>query len=71
MRVIIYVGGEKMTAKEIVRILKADGWIKKAQKGSHLQMVHPTKPGKVTIPMHGKDLDPKTYLSILKQAGLK
>ena len=22
-----------MTAKEIVRILKADGWIKKAQKG--------------------------------------
>ena len=41
-----------MTAKEIVRILKADGWIKKAQKGSHLQMVHPTKSGKVTIPIH-------------------
>ena len=60
-----------MTAKEVVRILKADGWTKKAQKGSHLQMVHPTKPGKVTIPMHGKDLDQKTYLSILKQAGLK
>lgn len=32
MRVIIYTGGEKMTAKEMVRILKADGWIKKAQK---------------------------------------
>lgn len=60
-----------MTAKEIVRILQADGWVKKAQKGSHLQMIHPTKKGKVIVPIHGKDLDPKTYASILKQAGLK
>ena len=73
MRVIIYTytGGEEMTAKEIIRILQSDGWMKKAQKGSHLQMVHPTKPGKVTIPMHGKDLDIRTYNSILRQAGLK
>lgn len=72
MRVIIYTGGEEMTAKEIVRILKADGWTEKTQRGSHLQMVHPSKPGKVTIPMHtGKDLDIRTYNSILKQAGLK
>ena len=49
-----------MTAKEIVRILKADGWIEKAQRGSHLQMVHPTKPGKVTLPMHtGKENFPR------------
>lgn len=60
-----------MTAKEVIRILKADGWTKKSQKGSHLQMVHPSKPGKVTIPIHQNDLDPKTYNSILKQAGLK
>ncbi|MBO5163207.1 MAG: type II toxin-antitoxin system HicA family toxin [Ruminococcus sp.] len=60
-----------MTAAQIVRILQADGWTKKTQKGSHLQMVHPTKPGKVTIPMHSKDLDIRTYNSILKQAGLK
>lgn len=71
MRVIINTGGERMTAKEILRILKADGWEKKAQKGSHLQMVHPTKPGKLTVPIHGGDLDRKTYASILKQAGLK
>jgi predicted RNA binding protein YcfA (HicA-like mRNA interferase family) len=71
MRAIIYIGGEKMTAKEIVRILKADGWTKKTQRGSHLQMIHPTKPGKVTIPMHNKDLDIRTYNSILRQAGLK
>jgi len=60
-----------MTAKDIVRILQADGWVKKSQRGSHLQFVHPTKKGKVTVPMHDKDLDIKTYNSILKQAGLK
>ncbi len=60
-----------MTAKNLVKILKADGWIEKAQRGSHLQLVHPSKRGKVTVPIHGGDLDPKTYSSILKQAGLK
>lgn len=60
-----------MTAKEIIKILKSDGWIEKSQKGSHLQLVHPIKPGKVTIPIHQKDLNIKTYKSILKQAGLK
>lgn len=72
MRVIIYSGGEEVTAKEILKILKADGWTEKTQRGSHLQLIHPHKPGKVTVPMHtGKDLDPKTANSILKQAGLK
>jgi len=34
--------------------------------------VHPSKPGKVTIPNHGKkDLTPGVVKSILKQAGLK
>lgn len=60
-----------MTAKELLRILKADGWTEKSQRGSHLQLVHPSKSGKVTIPMHNKDLDIKTCNSILKQAGLK
>lgn len=60
-----------MTAKELIRKLKADGWIEKNQRGSHLQLVHPTKLGKVTVPIHGGDLDIKTANSILKQAGLK
>ena len=71
MRIIIYTGGEKMTAKELRRILEKDGWYKKGQKGSHLQMIHPEKSGKLTVPMHNKDLPIKTYNSILKQAGLK
>ena len=44
----------------------------KSIQGSHNQYVHPSKPGKVTIPNHGKkDLTPGVVKSILKQAGLK
>jgi predicted RNA binding protein YcfA (HicA-like mRNA interferase family) len=39
--------------------------------GSHYYYKHPTKPGKVSIPFHDKDLKIKTLNSILKQAGLK
>ncbi len=61
-----------MRAEELLKALRADGWNKVAQKGSHLQLKHPTKAGKVTIPMHsGKDIPPGTLNSIKKQAGLK
>ena len=61
-----------MNFKEIEKIIKADGWTLKTSQGSHFQYVHPTKPGKVTIPNHGKrDLSPGVVKSILKQAGLK
>ena len=52
------------------RIL-ADGWVLKMQRGSHRQYIHPSKPGKVTIPFHGSDIPKGTENSILKQAGLK
>ena len=58
------------SSTEVLRILKEDGWVEKSQRGSHIQMIHPTKPGKVTVPHPRKDLDPKTVKSILKQAGL-
>lgn len=32
--------------------------------------IYPTKPGKVTIPEHGGDLNPDTVKSIMKQEGL-
>jgi predicted RNA binding protein YcfA (HicA-like mRNA interferase family) len=55
---------------EIMKILKADGWRVKNQEGSHLQLVHPVKPGKVTIPHPRKDLPERTARSIFRQAGL-
>ena len=53
------------------RLILADGWIFKSQTGSHRHYIHPTKPGKVTIPFHSKELPKGTENSILKQAGLK
>jgi predicted RNA binding protein YcfA (HicA-like mRNA interferase family) len=60
-----------MKIKDLLKLLKQDGWSEKTQKGSHLQLVHPTKPGKVTVPIHGGDVPVGTLNSILKQAGLK
>lgn len=65
--------GLEMTMREILRILHEDGWteVEYRTKGSHIQLVHPQKPGKVTVPAHGGDIAKGTLNSILKQAGLK
>jgi predicted RNA binding protein YcfA (HicA-like mRNA interferase family) len=59
-----------MKFQGIERIILKDGWTLKTTKGSHYQYVHPTKPGKVTIPYHTGDIAPVIIKSILKQAGL-
>ena len=62
-----------MTVREILKILYKDGWreVESRTKGSHIQLKHPTKPGKVTVAIHKGDIAPGTLNSILKQAGLK
>lgn len=61
-----------MTAKEIIKMIKADGWYEvKSKSGSHIQFKHNNKKGKVTIPNHSGDIPQGTLNSILKQAGLK
>ena len=61
-----------MTARERLKILRKDGWYDVDQEGSHLQLKHPTKPGKITVAIHGKkDIPLGTLNKILKQAGLK
>lgn len=60
-----------MKPKELLKLLQNDGWIIKYQRGSHINLTHPAKSGKVQIPYHNKNLKPKTLNSILKQAGLK
>ena len=60
-----------MTSKEVIKLLEADGWAKVRQKGSHLQMKHSSKPGRVSVPVHARDIKPGTLHSIYKQAGWK
>jgi predicted RNA binding protein YcfA (HicA-like mRNA interferase family) len=55
-----------------MQTLRRDGWFEVARRGSHRQLKHPIKPGRVTLPgKPGDDLAPGTLNSILKQAGLK
>lgn len=60
-----------MNSKAIIAALKADGWKPVAQKGSHVQFKHPTKPGRVTVPHPKKDIPVGTLRSIEKQASIK
>ena len=56
---------------DMEREILKDGWTFDSQTGSHRHYKHPTKPGKVTIPFHSKDLTKATENSIRKQAGIK
>ena len=61
-----------MKIREIIKLIKDDGWYQVAQKGSHRQFKHNVKLGRVTVA--GKpsdDLASGTENSILRQAGLK
>ena len=57
--------------REAIRMIEQDGWFRVRTKGSHRQYRHPEKPGRVTIAGNpGKELDIRTWYSILDQAGL-
>jgi predicted RNA binding protein YcfA (HicA-like mRNA interferase family) len=64
-------GIKSVSSKEVARRVEADGWFEVAQRGSHRQYKHPTKPGRVTIPVGQRDLHPKTVRSIERQAGIR
>ncbi|WP_434632156.1 type II toxin-antitoxin system HicA family toxin [Thermoanaerobacterium thermosaccharolyticum] len=59
------------SSREILKILQQDGWYIVKINGSHHQLKHPVKQGKVTVPHPKKDIPFKTAKSILDQAGLK
>ncbi len=60
-----------MKVSEVMRMLERDGWRQVAQRGSHRQLRHPTKPGRVTVAGKlSQELAAGTLASILRQAGL-
>jgi predicted RNA binding protein YcfA (HicA-like mRNA interferase family) len=60
-----------MNSRDIISALQRDGWVQVAQKGSHVQLKHPAKPGRVTVPHPKRDIPLGTLKSIERQAGLK
>ncbi|HMR34163.1 MAG TPA: type II toxin-antitoxin system HicA family toxin [Geminicoccaceae bacterium] len=60
-----------LSSREIIRKLVADGWVEVAQKGSHKQFRHPTRPGSTTVPHPKKELPIGTIRAIERQSGVK
>ena len=61
-----------MKVRELLKLLRKDGWEIDRTRGDHRQLVHPTKPGTVTVSGHpSDDVHPKTLKSALRQAGLE
>jgi len=63
-----------MKTRDILRLILDEGWYQVAQRGSHRQFKHPSRPGKVTIaghPSEEEEMDEGTRKSIFKQAGIK
>ena len=61
-----------MKVRELLKILKNDGWTIERTRGSHRQFHHPTKPGTVTVSgQPSDDVHPKTLKNILRQAQLE
>ena len=58
------------SSRDVIRILKADGWYEVNCEGDHHQFKHPTKKGRVTVTHPRKDIPRKTLMSISKQAGV-
>ena len=61
-----------LTPKQMVKLLKANGFIELRQPGtSHLRMKNLNTGKMTTIPMHSKELTKGLEQAILKQAGIK
>lgn len=60
----------QVTARELVRFLRAQGFVNDRQSGSHLTLWHRERNVSVTIPLHtGCDVGRGLAVRILKDAG--
>ena len=61
-----------MKVRDVIRLLKEDGWYQVRTRGSHRQFKHPTKQGLVTVSGHASDeVAIGTISNVRRQAGLK
>lgn len=61
-----------MKVREVIKMLKDDGWYLARTKGSHRQFKHPEKAGTVTVSGNlGVDMPIGTLKNVLRQAQLE
>ncbi len=59
------------SSREVISMLKNDGWYLVNVVGSHHQFKHPEKAGRVTVKHPDKDIPRKTLDSIERQSGIR
>ena len=60
-----------LSSREILCVLFEDGWFIHNQEGSHVQLKHPAKRGKVTVPHPRKDLPASRHAGFPKQQRMR
>jgi predicted RNA binding protein YcfA (HicA-like mRNA interferase family) len=55
---------------DLIRDIRAAGWVLDRVRGSHHVFKHPDRPGRVVVPHPKKDLGVGLVAAIRKQAGL-
>jgi predicted RNA binding protein YcfA (HicA-like mRNA interferase family) len=60
-----------MDSRNVIKLLKQDGWYEVSKVGSHTQFRHPEKRGRVTVPDPKKNIPAGTLRSIERQAGIQ
>lgn len=65
-------GHARVKVRDLLIVLREDGWLLDRTRGSHRQLRHPLKAGTVTVSgAPGDDVHPKTLKSVLRQARLE
>lgn len=60
-----------LTSKQMIKLLKENGFVEVSRNGSHVKMKNPLTNKQTIVPYHGTDLKKGLEQAILKQAGLK
>jgi predicted RNA binding protein YcfA (HicA-like mRNA interferase family) len=61
----------RVTGRQVVQALGRLGWVIVVQRGSHAQLKHVTRGGRVTVPLHPAEIiGPGLLRAILAQAGV-
>jgi predicted RNA binding protein YcfA (HicA-like mRNA interferase family) len=60
-----------MTSTDLIRMLRADGWVLDRTRGSHHVFRHPARTGIVVVPHPKKELGKGLVAAILRQAGIR
>lgn len=60
-----------MTPKDMIKLLKKNGFEEAGANGSHRKLFNPNTNKTIIVPYHSNELKTGTEQAILKQAGLK